>query len=189
MPAPISLTTLCFDLPEACSAELISWLVRRRADPGAGATRHYVGDAVEPQFMAWLEGAARSPDLELPSAMNSERMEFALARDVGRSSGTRNPWLYIVHTDIPGHIVDEYNAWYDEEHLPRLVSVPGVERARRYVSLGDGPRFLTAYELTIKDAFESPEGLKARKTPWTEKMRSLFFNTRRRMYRQVDPAP
>jgi hypothetical protein len=92
------------------------------------------------------------------------------------------PWLYIVHTDIPDDIVDDYNAWYDEEHLPRLVGVPGVERARRYVANGAlSPRYLTAYDLTIKDAFESPAGLKARKTPWTEKMRSLFYNTRRKM--------
>jgi hypothetical protein len=92
------------------------------------------------------------------------------------------PWLYLVHTDIPADIVDDYNAWYDQEHLPRLVGVPGVERARRYVAdPGLSPRYLTAYDLSIKDAFESPEGLKARKTPWTERMRSLFQNTRRKM--------
>ena len=92
------------------------------------------------------------------------------------------PWLYIVHTDIPADVVDDYNAWYDQEHLPRLVTVPGVDRARRYVATGDlRPRFLTAYDLSIKDAFESPQGLVARKTPWTERMRSLFQNTRRKM--------
>jgi hypothetical protein len=42
------------------------------------------------------------------------------------------------------------------------------ERARRYVAGAHlSPRYLTAYDLSIKDAFESPEGLKARKTPWT----------------------
>ena len=92
------------------------------------------------------------------------------------------PWLYLVHTDIPADIIDDYNAWYDREHLPRLVRVPGVERARRYVAdPGLSPRYLTAYDLSIKGAFESPEGLKARKTPWTERMRSLFQNTRRKM--------
>jgi hypothetical protein len=45
-----------------------------------------------------------------------------------------SPWLYIVHTDIPADVVADYNAWYDEEHLPRLVGVPGVERARRFVA-------------------------------------------------------
>jgi hypothetical protein len=117
-----------------------------------------------------------------------ERMNFRLMRDVGARPETDTPWLYIVHTDIPDDIVDEYNAWYDEEHLPRLVTVPGVVRARRYTAASGNPRYLTAYELTEPNAFESPEGLQARKTPWTAKMRSLFHNTRRRMCRLVLPA-
>jgi len=95
---------------------------------------------------------------------------------------TRGTGLLMVWTDIDPEFEAEFNDWYDEEHLPRLVTVPGVARARRYVAAdGVSPRYLTAYDLTIRDAFESPEGLKARKTPWTEKMRSLFHNTRRKM--------
>jgi hypothetical protein len=117
-----------------------------------------------------------------------ERFNFRLMRDVGRVPAEDTPWLYLVHTDIPDHIVDEYNEWYDKEHLPRLVTVPGVVRARRYTATSGSPRYLTAYELTERDAFESPEGLKARKTPWTEKMRSLFQNTRRSMCALILPS-
>ena len=119
---------------------------------------------------------------------NRERMSFRLMRDVGKVSETDAPWLYIVHTDIPDDIVDEYNEWYDKEHLPRLVTVPGVVRARRYTAVSGNPRYLTAYELTDPNAFESPEGLQARTTPWTAKMRSLFQNTRRRMCRLILPS-
>lgn len=120
-----------------------------------------------------------------------ETMSFQLMRDVGDSMATSLPWLYIVHTDVPDYIVDEYNAWYDEEHLPRLVTVPGVVRARRYKAEAGSPRYLTAYDLNDRDAFSSPEGLKARKTPWTEKMRSLFSNTRRltcKLISEVNPG-
>ncbi|HKA42818.1 MAG TPA: hypothetical protein VKF40_12585 [Burkholderiales bacterium] len=117
-----------------------------------------------------------------------ERFNFRLMRDVGQAAGKDAPWLYLVHTDIPGDIVDEYNEWYDKEHLPRLVTVPGVLRARRYTAVSGSPKYLTAYELADKDAFESPEGLKARKTPWTEKMRSLFQNTRRSMCQLIRPS-
>jgi hypothetical protein len=117
-----------------------------------------------------------------------ERFNFRLMRDVGQITGQDTPWLYLVHTDIPDHIVNEYNEWYDKEHLPRLVTVPGVIRARRYAAKSGSPKYLTAYELTDKDAFESPEGLKARKTPWTEKMRSLFQNTRRSMCQLILPS-
>jgi len=103
--------------------------------------------------------------------------------------------MYIVHTDIPDHIVDEYNAWYDSEHLPRCAAIPGVLRARRFASTGilsggssDGPRYLTAYELSGPDVWESPAALQARKTPWTEKMHSLFSNSGRALHRPVTPT-
>jgi hypothetical protein len=136
----------------------------------------------------------------LPARMNvnvlisDERGEvftLTLARDAGARLMTPSPWLpYIVHTDIPADVVADYNAWYDEEHLPRLVGVPGVERARRFVADGQRSlRYLTAYDLSIRDAFESSEGLRARKTPWTERMRSLFKNTRRKCVRSKGDDP
>jgi hypothetical protein len=117
-----------------------------------------------------------------------ERMNFRLMRDVGDATRSDAPWLYIVHTDIPDHIAAEYTDWYDREHLPRLVTVPGVLRARRYDRVsGLGPRYLTAYELTGDEVWESPAALEARKTPWTEKMRSLFQHTRRSLCRLILP--
>jgi hypothetical protein len=75
---------------------------------------------------------------------------------------TPSPWLYIVHTDIPADVVAHYNAWYDQDHLPRLIGVPGIERAWRFAADNQqSPRYLTAYDLSIKDAFESPEGLRS----------------------------
>ena len=75
---------------------------------------------------------------------------LTLARDVGARLTTPSPWLYIVHTDIPEEVVADYNGWYAEEHLPRLVGVPGVERARRFVADGEqSPRYLTAYDPSI----------------------------------------
>jgi hypothetical protein len=141
----------------------------------------YRVDGGADEHLLWIEmqGDLGLAKVDTPSG---ELFTFDLARDVGVAAASPPPWLYIVHTDIPADVVDDYNAWYDQEHLPRLVTVPGVDRARRYVATGDlRPRFLTAYDLSIKDAFESPQGLVARKTPWTERMRSLFQNTRRKM--------
>jgi hypothetical protein len=157
------------------------------APAGNALVRLYRVDGGIDETMLWVEGAdADAAGLEVPAGAlrtgNLETFSLTLVRDVGIVPRSPAPWLYIVHTDIPDDIVDDYNAWYDDEHLPRLVGVPGVERARRYVADGAlSPRYLTAYDLTIKDAFESAAGLKARKTPWTERMRSLFFNTRRKM--------
>lgn len=138
----------------------------------------------EDQFISWLDLSSMPND----QATNTEDIDVGfigeLKCDVGNID-ERSQWIYIVHTDIPEEIVGEYNQWYDQEHLPRLVTVPGVHRARRYVCEGQSPKYLTAYSLDEPGAFESPEGLKARKTPWTAKMRSQFFNTRRTMAQKI----
>src|ERR1043166_7718753 len=176
------------------------------AVPGFVRGRRYAAEDSVPKYLAWYETADEKvePGPDFQAVVNRptpwtrrmrkfygdsrERMNFRLAREVGPAPAPDAPWLYLVHTDIPDHVVDEYNEWYDQEHLPRLVTVPGVVRARRYVAVEGSPKYLTAYELTDRDAFESPAGLKARKTPWTEKMRSLFQNTRRRTCRLIVPS-
>ncbi len=144
----------------------------------------YQNKDIEEKFISWLEFSAK-PN-EQATNINDIDVGFIgeLKCDVGDSDKS-SQWIYIVHTDIPEDIVGEYNQWYDEEHLPRLVTVPGVNRARRYLCEGQSPKYLTAYSLDEPGAFESPEGLMARKTPWTAKMRSLFFNTRRTMAQKI----
>ena len=191
--------------------ELNDWYSREHLNqvvalPGFVAARRYSVDDAPLRYLAWYDTVDETVEpaadfqrlISHPTAWSQrmrtlygdrrERMNFKLMRDVGQVSDRDAPWLYIVHTDIPDHIVDEYNEWYDKEHLPRLVTVPGVIRARRYTAVSGSPRYLTAYELSEPGAFESPEGLKARKTPWTEKMRSLFQNTRRSMCKLVLPT-
>lgn len=148
-------------------------------------TRLFEVEGETPSWLVWYE--SRTPvDVSeslgwTENALNLEGMAFDLLRDVSNVGHTQNEtrWLYVVHTDVPDDVAAEYNDWYDREHLPRLVCVPGVVRARRYVACDAHPRYFTAYDLADRDAFSSPEGLQARKTPWTEKMRNLFSNTRR----------
>ncbi|MCK9508918.1 MAG: hypothetical protein M0Q54_10820 [Pigmentiphaga sp.] len=119
--------------------------------------------------------------LKILNGRARERFALRLHAAMGDFGSGAAPFRYIVQADIPDAIAPEYNAWYDEEHLPRLVSVPGIRCARRYLASDGSPRYLTAYDLETVDAFETPEALQARKTPWTEKMRSVFLNSRRTM--------
>jgi hypothetical protein len=179
--------------------------------PGFVRTRRYHCAESDIRYLAWYETEDESVEagpyfqgiVSNPTPWSRrirtlygdkrERMNFKLMREVGAPPSPDAPWMYIVHTDIPDHIVEEYNAWYDAEHLPRCVAVPGVLRARRYTAVActsghAGPKYLTAYELAGPDVWESEAALKARKTPWTEKMRSLFSNTRRALYKLVAPT-
>jgi len=174
--------------------------------PGFVRARRYFCDSADIRYLAWYETVDEQVEtgphfqsivtqptpwsrrLRKLYADHRERMNFKLMCEVGSMPSPDAPWMYIVHTDIPDHIVDEYNAWYDKEHLPRCAGIPGVLRVRRYAATAGSPRYLTAYELTGPDVWESPAALQARKTPWTEKMRSLFSNTRRVLYKLVAPG-
>lgn len=150
---------------------------------GARATRFYETTGAAQDRMIWSEFES-APEISAPDHMKATTL--LQTQSVGQDGELRTPWVYLVHTDIGDDLLAEYNAWYGEEHLPRLVKVPGILRARRFTAMRGAPLYLTAYDLTDRDAFESPEGLVARKTPWTERMRAQFTNTRRIMCRLID---
>jgi len=109
----------------------VAWANLLRSVDGLGYAIHrYAVDGSAEEALLWIEGN----DTPRISDDPGEIFTFTLARDVGARLTTPAPWLYIVHTDIPEEVVADYNAWYDEEHLPRPVGVPGVERARRFVA-------------------------------------------------------
>jgi hypothetical protein len=68
----------------------------------------------------------------------------------------------------------EYNAWYNEEHLPALAAIPGCLCARRFRMDGGTHRYVTFYHLNAPELQASDAWKKAAGTPWTEKMRPHF---------------
>ncbi len=79
--------------------------------------------------------------------------------------------------DVDRGALDLFHGWYDEEHLPRLVQVPGINAARRFRAVDGslpGPerdRFLALYELRDVDVVTSDEFAGASvMTPRTEQV-------------------
>jgi hypothetical protein len=60
---------------------------------------------------------------------------------------TRGTGLLMRWTDVDAQYEAEFNRWYDEEHLDRLLEAPGFLGASRHVALRGGPRYLAMYEL------------------------------------------
>jgi hypothetical protein len=50
----------------------------------------------------------------------------------------------------------EFNAWYDEEHIPIRMGAPGFLGAQRYRNV-DGPDYLAVYDMTSPAALSTPE--------------------------------
>lgn len=77
----------------------------------------------------------------------------------------------------------ELNTWYNEEHIPLLMKVPGWRRIRRYeLVTGNGPSFLAVHDLDSPAVLDHPLHRSAIETPWrtrvaaarVEYQRSLF---------------
>jgi heme-degrading monooxygenase HmoA len=67
-------------------------------------------------------------------------------------------WLNVVMLDVLPDHAEAINRWYDEVHVPEILSCPGWLGNRRFVSVDGGPRFLALYELSSPElAFGSDE--------------------------------
>lgn len=103
----------------------------------------------------------------------------------GASHREQARYHYVVETDIPAHAEADFNAWYDTEHLPGLAHVPGTVHAYRYRRIQQHPQYVACYDLVTPAAMESPEWLSVRGTPWSDRVRPLFHNTRRTLYTRL----
>ena len=80
----------------------------------------------------------------------------------------RNRGLLLTLTQPPRGMEEEFNAWYDKEHLPERLSIAGFRSARRWVS---GKSYLATYELDSPAVLRSREYLRYFKnpTPWSKR--------------------
>lgn len=81
--------------------------------------------------------------------------------------------LLLTLTEPPPAMEEEFNAWYDEEHLAERLSIPGFRSARRWVAdvpAGAG-KYLATYELDSAAVLTSPAYLAKfeNATPWTRR--------------------
>ena len=87
----------------------------------------------------------------------------------------RNRGLLLTMTETPPGIEAEFNNWYDTEHLPERLAIPGFLSARRWVAEvepGQG-KYLATYELESAAVLESSAYLarfRDAPTPWTTRM-------------------
>ena len=100
--------------------------------------------------------------------------------------------IFLVYADIDPKYEEEFNAWYNTEHLPELLGLPGFLDAARYVAEKGGPKYLAAYELTSADAMKSAEFQKwrANPSPWSRRVSPTVIgkNMTRILGQQVFPA-
>lgn len=98
---------------------------------------------------------------------------------------TNERGLLLFMTDVNPVLEDEFNRWYEEEHLPERMAIPGFLSARRFRCIEGGPKYLALYDLESAAVLQSPPYLNimgANKSAWTLRMEANFTNARRNVY-------
>ena len=100
--------------------------------------------------------------------------------------------LLLVFSDVAPENDAEYNRWYNEEHIPERLSIPGVLDAARYEATQGGPKYLACYELDSYEAWHSDawQHWLTNPTEWSQRMSPGVIGTEyiRNLYRRVHPA-
>jgi hypothetical protein len=99
--------------------------------------------------------------------------------------------LLMVYCDVAAEYDDEFNRWYNEEHIPERLAIPGVLNAARYRAVEGGPTYLACYELASPDAWYTDVWQERLQHPtvWSKRMAPSVIGTSniRNLYRRVYP--
>ncbi|MEL0111675.1 MAG: hypothetical protein VW835_08085 [Rickettsiales bacterium] len=195
------LLVAAFDFSGAHEDEFHDWydlehIPERRAGPGFGASERWIG-------VEEAKTSVATYDLETVDVMRCEaycaigyanssvwtKRVTGMCTRLLRFDGTQMTPGDMVAPEGAGGLLlnamnvapegeDDFNAWYDEEHLPALAAVPGTLAARRYRSREDDPdsthRYVAIYHLTAPEVTQSDAWKKAVDTPWSARVRPHF---------------
>ena len=176
----------------------------------AGETELFAGDAIEkgqtgpdrrvdwsgnPLYLAVtpLAGVAdASGNATLARAQEklaggAQRQESWFTRQTFEKRGDKatpaphGDWLQIVMMNVEPSVEEEFNDWYEQEHVARIAAVaPEFVSVRRLLALAGSPRYFALWRLTDRKAPERDPWLSASETPWTTRIRR-FMRDRRRL--------
>ena len=100
--------------------------------------------------------------------------EQTLPGSLAAPASGANGMLFFAMTPTPEAEAD-FNAWYNEEHVPALAAVPGCLSARRFKIVNGASegnhRYLALYHLAQPEVQTSDAWKKAVDTPWTHRIR------------------
>ncbi|MBV9577736.1 MAG: hypothetical protein JO057_04000 [Chloroflexi bacterium] len=107
--------------------------------------------------------------------------------------------LLAVWMQVPSEFDEEFNAWYNTEHVPERIGVPGFLTARRYVVEGTPGRYMAHYDLADLSVLHSEPYASISRGPsaWTRRIGSKLAENIRNEYELVqsigeapaEPAP
>jgi hypothetical protein len=191
-------------------AEFTDWydnehVPNRLATPGfSSVARFRATDGMKPEWLATYE--IKPGTLETPAYKalweNASEREKRIMSSVGtldrrvysplsdsRADGVpavpgAPPVILAVSMSVPPAVEPDLEAYYDQEHYPMLLAVPGWRRARRFVlTAGTGPKYLSLHEIDSEAAFDDPGYKAAISTPWRNRIVGSAIGREKRVFR------
>jgi len=142
------------------------WLATYDVEPGTLET---------PAYKALWENASEREKRIMSSLATLDRRVYSPLSDswadgVSEAAGAP-PVVLAVSMSVPADVVPDMEAYYEQEHYPLLLAVPGWRRARRFeLTTGTGPRYLSLHEVDSEAAFDEPGYKAAISTPWRNRI-------------------
>jgi len=93
--------------------------------------------------------------------------------------------LLHVELDYPAERLEELHDWYNTEHVPERLGIPGFLSGRRYAAIEGGPRWLALYEVARPSVLESDDYRRWRgagQSAWTARILPRNRRFRRTVY-------
>jgi hypothetical protein len=78
--------------------------------------------------------------------------------------------------DIDPRAEEEFNDWYNTEHMPVLSNLPGVLTARRFRAHNGKPSYIALYHVSDLSIYAKPSWTAVNETAWTKRMRRYQHN-------------
>jgi hypothetical protein len=88
----------------------------------------------------------------------------------GWNMAKKGKGIFLVYVDIDAKHDKEFNDWYNTEHLPELLAVPGILSAARYKAVKGGPKYLAFYELENVGVLRTSAFTDRPRTPWGQRV-------------------
>ena len=120
----------------------------------------------------------------LASIPRTSRRVVELVVDCAPAEWADAPYQLVVCMTPAARGVDDFVAWYRQEHIPMLLEVPGWKRCRLFRQVeGDGPAFMATHELESPRVFDHAAYERAISTPWRERIRASVLGYERQLFK------
>jgi len=176
MSANLSLSLQVFAAPPAALAEGARPLARQVWRGGATdlATRRMMPDP--PRWLALTDCAAGSAAAAAATGAAVLAWELDQLLPGGQVSPAGAGGVILVAMDIDPAVEDEFNDFYNTEHIPLFLLVPGVIAGRRFRAVRGGPRYIALYHVETTAVYATPAWMAVNQTPWILRMRRFQRN-------------